>query len=343
MLSMNIFKQDAFSAIQLSAAIDRIDYVPTFLQTVPDLIDPEPVRTTVIWIEDRTTGATILPFSPRGSALHQTGGDIRKARSFETLRFGDASRVTASELLNIRAFGSEIDLKSLQSEIARRQFKMKRNFQLTKEFHLLNLVAQAKVINPKDSSVIYDWSAEFSQSIPASINFDLSNATPAEGAVRKLCTQVRRSIQRNLKGIGTPTRIVGLCGDTFWDNLTSHPEIVKTYLNWAAAAELRSGYGKEWSSFRYGEIDFVNYRGTDDGSTLAVGDKSCKFFPAGAGIFKWAMSPGEKFEHLGTLGQDMYSQMVIDPLRDEWADVEAVSYPLPVCTQPSALAQATTP
>jgi hypothetical protein len=343
MLSMNVFKQDAFSAIQLSASIDRVDYVPTFLQTLNDLVDIEPVRTDVIWIEDRTTGAAILPFSPRGAPPNQVSGDPRKARSYQTLRYADASRITASELFNIRAWGSEVSLKDLQTEVGRRQFKMKRNFQLTKEFHLFNLVTQAKVIDPVTTSALYDWSAEWSQSIPSALNFDLSNASPAEGAVRKLCTQVRRSIQRNLKGIGVPTRIVGLCGDTFWDNLTSHTEIVKTYLNWAAAADLRNGYGKEWSAFRYGEIDFVNYRGTDDGSTLAVGDKAVKFFPAGAGIFKWALSPGEKFEHLGTLGQDMYSQIVVDDKRDEWADIEAMSYPLPVCTQPSALHQGTTP
>lgn len=343
MLSMNVFKQDAFSAIQLSASIDRLDYVPTFLQTLPQIIEIEPVRTDVIWIEDRATGAAILPFSPRGAPPTQTGGDKRNARSYPTLRYADASRITASELFNIRAWGSEVSIKTLQEEIARRQFKMKRNFQLTKEFHLFNLVTQAKVIDPASSSTVVDWTAEWSQSIPSALNFDLSNATPAEGAVRKLCTQVRRSIQVNLKGIAVPTRIVGICGDTFWDNLTSHPEVVKTYLNWAAAADLRNGYGKEWSSFRYGEIDFVNYRGTDDGTTLAVGAKNVKFFPAGTGIFKWALSPGEKFEHLGTLGQDMYSNMVTDDDRDAWADVEAYSYPLPVCTQPSALHQGTTP
>lgn len=344
MLSMNVFRQDAFSAIQLSAAIDRMDYVPNQLQTViPNLVDLEPVRTEVIWLEDRATGAVVLPFSPRGAAPHQTSGDLRKARSFPTLRYGDASRVTSSELFAIREFGSEVNLKTLQEEVARRQFKMKRNFQLTKEFHLFNLVTQAKVIDPATNATLVDWAAEWSQSIPSALNFDLSNATPAEGAVRKLCTQVRRTIQINLKGMGQPSAIIGLCGDTFWDNLTSHQEVVKTYLNWAAAADLRGDYGKEWSAFRYGEITFINYRGTDDGTTLAIGAKNCKFFPVGAGIFKWALSPGEKFEHLGTMGQDMYSQIVIDRDRDAWADVEAYSYPLPICTQPQALHQGTTP
>ncbi len=338
MITMDVFKQDAFSATSLSAAVDKLDYIPDTLSKIDGLFVPDPVRTTSIWIEERDTGAVILPFSPRGSAPHQTGGDLRKARSFETLRYGDASRITASELLGIRRFGSEVDLKDLQSEVARRQLKIKNNMQFTKEFHKFNCVTGA-VVKDANGTVVYDWSAEFNQAIPNEIDFDLDNANPAEGAVRKKCTQVRRTIQKNLKSVGTARNIIGICGDNFWDDLTSHPEVVKTYLNWAAASDLRNGHGREWSSFRYGEIDFVNYRGTDDG-TFGVGTDKCKFFPVGAGIFRWAMSPGETFEHLGTLGQDTYSMIVTDRDRNSWADVEVYSYPLPVCTMPSALHQA---
>lgn len=337
MLTMDVFNQDAFSAVSLSAAVDKLDYVPNTLAKIPGLFVPDPVRTETIWIEERSTGAVVLPFSPRGSAPHQTGGDTRKVRSFQTLRYGDASRITASELLGIRAFGSEVQLKDLQTEVARRQQKIKQNTTLTKEYHLFNCITGAKVLDA-DGTLKYDWAAEFAQAIPGEIDFDLDNATPAEGAVRKKCTAVRRAMQKNLKGVGTATNIVALCGDNFWDDLTSHPEVVKTYLNWAAAADLRNGHGKEWSSFRYGEIDFVNYRGTDDG-TFGVPTDKVKFFPVGAGIFRWAQSPGERFEHVGTLGQEFYSNIVRDKDRDAWADVEVFSYPLPVCTMPSALHQ----
>lgn len=337
MISMDVFKGDAFSAVSLSAAVDKLDYIPDTLSKIDGLFVPDPVRSETIWIEERSTGAVILPFSPRGSAPHQTGGDQRIARSFKTLRYGDASRITASELLGIRAFGSEVALKDLQLEVARRQQKIKQNNQFTKEYHKFNCITAAKVLDA-DGSVMYDWSVEFGQPIPAEINFDLANPAPAEGAVRKKCTAVRRSIQKSLKGVGVARNIVGICGDAFWDDLTSHPEIVKTFLNWAAASDLRNGHGREWSAFRYGEIDFVNYRGTDDG-TFGVPTDKVKFFPVGAGIFRWAMSPGERFEHVGTLGQDTYSNIVVDRDRDAWADVEVYSYPLPVCTMPGALHQ----
>jgi hypothetical protein len=339
MLTMDVFRQDAFSAVSLSAAIDKLDYIPELLGQIPSLFEPDPVRTEVIWIEQRSTGAVILPFSPRGAPPHQTSGDIRDARSFKTLRVADASRITASELFGIRAFGSETELKGLQTEVARRQYKIKNNFQLTFEFHRFNCVTDA-LVKDSDGTTRYDWAAEFGQTIPVELDFDLDNAAPAEGAVRKKCIAVRRAILKGLKGVGTPRSIVGICGDNFWDDLVSHPEVVKTFTNWAAAADLRNNHGNEWSTFRYGDIEFTNYRGTDDGTTLGVNTDKCKFFPVGAGIFRWAMSPGERFEHLGTVGQSEYSNIVTDKDRDAWADVEVYSYPLPVCTMPQALHRA---
>lgn len=340
MLTMDVFRQDAFSAISLSASVDKIDYVPEFLSKMPTLFVPDPVRTEAIWIEERTTGAVILPFSPRGSAPHQTGGDTRKARSFKTLRVADASRITASELLNIRSFGSEVNVKTLQEEVARRQQKIKQhNFALTFEYHRFNCITKAKVYDANGTTVMYDWATEFSQAVPAAVNFDLlTNAT--NGAIRTKCAAVRRSIQKALKGVGAATDIIGLCGDNFYDALTGNREVRETYLNQLAASELRGTVGREWSSFRYGDITFVNYRGTDDGA-FGMNTDQCSFFPIGAGIFRWAMSPGERFEHLGTVGQETYSAIVIDKDRDSWADVEVMSYPLPVCTMPSALASAT--
>lgn len=338
MLTMDVFNQDAFSAISLSAAVDKLDYIPDTLGSIPGLFVPDPVRTQAIWIEERATGAVILPFSPRGSAPHQNGGDQRKARAFSTQRIGDASRITASELADIRAFGSETELQTLQGEVARRQQKIKQNFQMTFEYHRFNCVTGA-VVKDANGDEVYNWATEFSQSIPAELDFDLDNGSPAEGAVRKKCTAVRRSILKGLKGVGTPRTIIGICGDAFWDDLTSHPEVVKTFTGWAAASDLRNNQGNAWSTFRYGDIEFVNYRGTDDGS-FGVGTDKCKFFPVGAGIFRWAMSPGERFDHLGTLGQETYSAIVTDKDRNSWADVEVYSYPLPVCTMPGALHQA---
>lgn len=342
MLSMNVFNQDAFSATSLSAAIDKLDYVPDYLGAIPNLFIPDPVRTTEIWIEDRTTGAVILPFSPRGTPPHQTSGDKRNARPFSTLRFSDASRIHASELFAIREFGSEVSLKTLMGEVSRRQFKMKRNFEVTKEYHRLNLITQAKVLD-SDGSTKVDWAAQFGQTVPSAVTFTLTTYDQ-NGGIRKSCNAVRRSMLRALKGVGVVRDVIAICGDNFYDALISNKEVRETYQFAMKAQELQNGVGQVFDSFRYGNILWVNYRGSDpdDANSTAVGVNTdhAYFVPVGADIFRWALSPGESFAHLGQLGQDTYSRVVTDKDRDEWADIEAYSYPLPICTMPQALASA---
>ncbi|MHB2169955.1 major capsid protein [Alsobacter sp. R-9] len=335
MISMDVFNSNAFSAVELTTALDKMDHVPSLLGGMEGLFEPAPVRTEVVWVEERSYAPEVLPTSPRGSAPHQTGGDARSARAFQTVRLADASRITAHELQNIRAFGSDSELKTVAEEVARRQVKMMANMQLTLEN--LRLGCVQGVVTDSDGSTIYNWATEFGVSIPTEVDFDLDNASPASGVLRQKCTAAVRSITRALKG-KMPQKIVALCGDTFWDQLIAHPEVRDIYLGYAAAQDLAKNVA--WESFRFGGIEFVNYRGTDDGSTVAIGATKAKFFPVGAGIFQWAMSPGESLDFVNTLGQPYYSQLVRDLHRNHWVDVELYAYPLPICTMPGALYQA---
>jgi hypothetical protein len=159
-------------------------------------------------------------------------GDQRKARAYQDAALGDASRITASELQAIRAFGSEVALKDVQIEVARRQFKMKQNFALTREFHKFNCVTGAVVKDSDGSTVTIGRPSSARRSRPRSTSISTMPRRPKARCARS-ARQVRRSILLGLKGVGIRASIVGVCGDTFWDDLTSHPEIVKTYTGWA--------------------------------------------------------------------------------------------------------------
>lgn len=336
MITMDIFNDDAFSATSLTAAVDKVGYVPGLLDGMAGLFDPVPVRTESIWIEERANNAALIQTSSRGAPIDEkSNDDSRKVRGFRTRRLIGSRRIRASELFGIRAFGSETELKAVQSEVMYRQGLVKRDFALTREN--LKLGCVQGLVTDADGTTIYNWATEFSQTIPAEVDFDLDNAAPASGALRKKCTAAVRSMTIGLKG--APARgFVALCGDNFWDDLTAHSEVRNTYLNYQAAASLRDPLA--WEQFAFGGILWINYRGTDDGSTVAVGTDKAKFFPLGSGIFKWAMAPGESFSDIGTMGQDFYSRIVTDKDRDQWADVEMYSYPLPVCTMPQALYRA---
>lgn len=338
MISVDVFKNDLFSATSLTAAVDKVGFKPSLLGTIPGLFQPVPVRTTSVFIEQRANGPALIKTTPRGAPPDPREKGKREGRSFETLRLARNSRIMASELQNIRAFGSETELMQVQAEVASRQILIRNDLELTLEN--MRLGAIQGLVTDEDGSTLYDWAAELGQTIPTELDFDLDAANPPSGAVRKKCNVVRRSILTALKGIGgSGVSIVSLTGDNFWDDLVTHPEIEKTYLATAAANALREGFGGAYEQFTYGNITWVNYRGSDDGA-VSIGTDKAKFFPVNAGIFPIAYAPAESFDFVNTLGQPVYSWVLPDEKRNTYADVEIYSYPLPVCTMPSALFRA---
>ena len=346
MLTMDAFRADAFSAISLTGAVDKMGFVPQLLGSIPGLFVDTPIRTTAVWIEERSNAPALIQTAPRSAPPKVKGAEQRTARSFLTKALGEGARITADELQGIRAFGSETEMKQLMTEVARRQLLIKNDIELTKENWRVSVIG-GKLLDA-DGSTIYDWNAEFGQTQAAEVNWDLQNSSPASGAIRLLCNETNRHITRKLLGVGgTGIKVYAMCGDLFWDAFTTHPEVRQTYLNWPDAAKLRDQLGKVWDSFDFGNITWFNYRSTDDADngvtgtpntpTVGVAATRAKFFPANAGIFQFAYAPAPKFEFVNTPGLPTYSWLVMDQLRDMWADVETFSYPLAVCTMPSAL------
>lgn len=339
---LDVFNADAFTAVSLTKAVDLMGFVPGQLGAIPGLFEEVPIRTTDVWIERRGYEPALIQTSPRSAPPAQKGGDKRDARPFRTKALALASHITADELQSIRRFGSEIDLKDLQVEVARRMMKLNADHDLTEENMRLGCVQG--VLKDADGSTIYDWTAEFATvpngardpSQPSEVAFNFAAGTL--GSVRTNCNTIVRTIMRNLRGMGGgAAQVVGLASDTFYDALVTHPEVRATFLNWSAAADLRNSVGAVFQPFTFGGIEFINYRGTDDNSTVAVPAGKCKFFPRNAGIFQVARAPAPKFEFVNTLGQRRYSWITRDVHRDMWVDVEVYSFPLHVCVLPEAL------
>lgn len=340
MATIDIFNNDAFSAISMSDAVEKYEYVPNFLGQLRvagrPLFELEPIDTTTVAIEQLDNKLALVPTSPRGSAPTQKSTERRTMRNFNTVRLAQSDQIRADSIQNVRAFGSESELERMQTKVGRIQMKQRQDLEATWEHMRLGAV-QGIVYDSDGSSVIYDYYSEFGVTQPAEVNFALGTATTD---VRGKCTQIKRDTIRELGSLATPSmEVYGLASDSFWDSLIKHANVRETYLNWEAASSLREDAA--FAAFRFGGINFVNYRGTDDNSKVAVPDGKCKFFPAGApGMFKMALSPAETFEFANTEGREVYSMIVPDTKRNMYVDVETYSYPLPIATRPLALQRA---
>lgn len=335
MAGMNIFTSDAFSAITMASAYNRRGFVPTMLGDM-NLFQPRPVRTTDIWIERRDGVLAIVPTTPRTAPPVERPRDTRNMFALKIPRLAEGDTLTAEQLQNIRAFGSETEFMQVQQEVARITESLKEHHVLTHENMQLSVIQG--LLTDADGSVLYNYFTETGESQAAEIDFDLDNASPAAGVLRQQCVALARAMRRASRGAWGPgVRIVALVGDTFFDQLIKHSEVRSTYLASAAAADLRGSYLDD--RFLFGGIEWINYRGTDDNSTIAVPATKAFFFPVGApGVFEVAYAPAEFLPFVNTLGQPFYPMTLQDPSgREAFVRVELYSYHLYYCTRPGML------
>ncbi|PRP68609.1 major capsid protein E [Chromobacterium amazonense] len=338
MASLDIFRNDAFSTLQLTTAVERHPFLPAGLGEL-NIFEPDPIRTTALAVEERQGKLVVIPFSERGQAGTQRTTEKRKVRYFDIPRIRHSDTIYASELQNIREFGTESELMQVQTEVARRlngPTGLTSNIEYTWEYH--RLAAVQGLCLDADGSVRYDWFQEFGIQPSQEVAFNLPAATP--NSLRPLINGIVRNMARKAQGAFTQsTKVVALCGDAFYDEFVNHPDVTRTFLNWSAAAELRDGsQGAAFSAFPFAGVLWVNYRGSDDNTTLKIPDDKVKFFPVGApGIFKVAFAPGESFEWVNTPGKPIYVVPIFDRDRNEWWSMEVSSYPLHICTRPEVL------
>jgi hypothetical protein len=335
MARMDVFKADGFSMESLLAAVENADYKPQFLGSL-NLFRSNPVRTRVVSVESRDNELALIQTSKIGAPLAQLNDTKAAVRNFNTVRIAKQSKLLADEIQGIRAFGTESELKQVQTEVARRMNRLVSDVELTWEH--MRLGAVQGIVLDADGSTLVDYFTEFGVSQPAAVNFDFS---ASDGIRDTIESQIVRPMLRAAKGAATVgTRIVGLAGDDFWDELVNHPEVRSTFINWEAAANLREGTA--FGMFRYGGIDWVNYRGTDDGTSVAISANTAKFFLDAPDVFEVAWAPAEFLPVVNQPGVPIRPMIVPDPSgREAFVDIEVYSYPLYLCKRPLTLYRAT--
>lgn len=330
---LDVFKGDAFTLSALLDAIKNIDYKPGFLGSL-GLFKGQGIRTRTVQVESDSETLSLIQTSQIGAPPQQLSATKRTVRNFSTVRLAKASTIKAEELQGIRAFGSETELQQVQAEVARRLARLKNDLELTQEYHRLGAVQG--ILADADGSTLTNFYTEFgvAQDTEESINF----GTLTAGQVRPLFEAIVRDIKRSAKGL-IINRIVALVGDDFWDGLVNHAEVRATYLNQVAAQELRNPTA--WSTFNFAGITFVNYQGTDDNSTVAIGAKKAKFFPDADGLFEAVYGPAEFLDAVGRPGEEFTPLVLPDPSgRNAFVSVELYSYPLFMCKRPGVLRRA---
>jgi hypothetical protein len=359
-MHMDIFNDDAFSATTMTTALEDFEFKPNYIGSL-NLFEDVPITTTSVSIERRGNTLSIIPTSERGADIDEGKRDPGATfRNFETVRIAKGHTIRASEVQNIRAFGTESELETMIAYVGRYENKLVGDVELTWENMKLGAVF-GKVLDA-DGSVIVDWFSEWGIAQPAEIDFALDTA---DTDLEEKCREVIEVMKRNSKGAwNMSTYVIGLCGKSFFNKLTKLKSVRETYLNTQQAQALNRAMGVAngsgfrsgtIASFDYGGVLFVRYQeadgfdfaaseatnGTKGKDGMGVQSKRCKFFPVNApGVYQQAFAPGESWDWANTLGRPLYSLMLRDEKRNFWVRPEVYSYPLFICTRPEMLLRA---
>lgn len=334
---LDIFNQDAFSTTTLTTAMRDIKYIPSYIGSL-GLFQTQNISTLDVAIEkDKEGNVFLIPSSPRGGPGKTFGKNRRSMRKLSVPHFQVDDAIYADEVQAARAFGEAYAVETFQAKIAGRGAEISQSFALTEEYHRLTVLTQGKLLDA-DGSTLYDYTTEMGESLPAEINFDLDTANPGEGALRKQCAAVTRTMAAQLDGIPF-TGVLALCGNDYFDSLIAHKEVRETYKGYEAAATLRTAYinngqNGSFGMFEYGDIMWVNYR---SGQNVGINTNKCHMVPLGTpGIFKTVYAPADYIETVNRPGQRLYAKLWRMP-NDKGMNLEYQTNALHYCTRPKVL------
>lgn len=335
MITLDIFNDDAFSVTTMLPRVNKMPFQPGFLGSL-NLFAPRAVTTNTVAVGMRQGRLTLIPTTLRGAPIEAADRDAKNVRPFMIPRIAKGDKIFAHEVQGIVPDEGTTEVETVASILAERQQGLVQDVEYTFEHHRLGAV-RGIVYDADGSTVLVNFHTEWGIAEPTPIDLALDVTTTAVG--EKIRSQIVRPMIR-AAGAGPQVRLIGLAGDNFYDKLIGHPEVRQTYMNWSAAADLRNQ--GPFETFRYGGVDWINYRGSDDNSTIAIDPDEAEIFPTGVpGMFQHVMGPGETLTTVNRPGKRTYPLIVRDVQRDQWVQPEIYAYPLMLNTRPDLRLKAT--
>lgn len=322
---LDIFRDDAFSVVSLTDAILKRPYKPGRIGSL-GLFRERGITTTTAVVEEKGGVLSLIPTSPRGGPASQIGPMKRTARAFVVPHLERESTIMADEVQNVRAFGSENAVDSVQAILNERLTDLRAMHELTLEH--LRIGAIKGLILDADGSTLFNLFTEFDV-VQQSVGLNLL------ANVRTQCVAIQRLVEDEL-GAEPVSGYRAFCGDAFFDALidaASVTEALQYQESLLLRTDLRTG-------FEFSGITWENYRGRVGGVDFFPTDEAY-VVPMSTGLFATYFAPADFMETVNTVGLPVYAKTVIDDQLQRWAKVHSQSNPLALCLRPRAVVKVT--
>ena len=332
MVMNDVWNQDAFGVVGLTASINKLPYTPGQVGRL-GIFNEDGVTTDKIAIEELDGQLTLVASSARGGPGETVDKEERKTIPFMIPHYQRDDAVMADEVQGVREFGSEQGVQTVQGVVDSRMMKHSYAFDATLEHQRVGAL-KGRVFD-KRGRLLVDLFTAFGKTAPTAFSFTFSDPT---FDVREMCFDVITTIEDALDG-NTYDGIHAVVGKSFYKSLIGHPSVEKTYLNWIQAEELRSSGTK--GIFDFGDINWERYRtgkqATADVGSPFIADNEVRFVVKGVpDLFITRFAPADYEETVNTKGLPRYAKQYPMP-NGKGRNLEMQMNALSLCTRPETL------
>lgn len=331
MAMVDIFGSDAFGLVSLTESMNALPYVPKRLGAM-GLFKPKGVTTKTVVIEERDGILALIPSVEWGGPATQARKGKRRARSFVVPHIPLEDQILASDVQDVRQFGSESATAGIATVVNDRLEELKQSHEATHEWLRCGCI-QGSIVDGDASTELFDIFTLFGVT-ETEVDFVLGTDTTDVGSK---CLSVKRSIEAAI-GDMPFDHVHAMCGETWFDAFVAHPEVKYAYQYFQEGKMLRDD---PRAGFEYKGVIFEEYRG-NVGSNAFIPAVQARFFPVGApGLFVEYYAPADFVETVNTIGLPFYAKQEPMPF-DRGITLHTQSNPLPLCTRPLVLVKGTT-
>lgn len=345
MPTLDVFSSDAFSMRALTDAVNLAPYTPGFVSSL-GLFEEKGVSTTTIQVEDRAGILSLVPTSARSTAGLVIKPNKRNLRSFAIPHYEVESSVMADEIQNVRAFGSESELYTVQTIVNDRLGDLTRSIDATLEWQRMGAL-RGTVLDADGTTVLSNLFTDFGVSQPTEVAFNFAAHTANDGAVNKKINGIVRGVQDAVGAMPVPG-VMALCHSAFWDEFVSDPDVRAAYTR-AQGVHMQPNVSNQQGGFLieghvrqapfyYQGVWWAEYRGNVSSQSYVPADKAL-FFPIGVpGLFRTVFGPADFAETANTIGLPRYvPRPAVDPEFGRWVKLMVQMNAFSYCTRPGCL------
>jgi hypothetical protein len=308
------------------SAFDVTDYTDNLL-LVPNvwglsqqlgIFQSEGITTDTASVEVISKSYGLLEDRTRGQRSMLNKDYTRKIHAFSVPHFPGDDAIYPKDLAGKRAYGED-GAERLDAVRARKLERIRMSHAATLEAGRMNAIVNGTAYAP-NGTVSYNWYTEFGVT-RKEVDFVLDVGTTE---ILAKIEEVIAHIQDNAFTGQVVGEIFALCSPEFFSALIAHPKVVDAFKYYTASQQVlrerlnAQGLDARYREFSYGGVLFIEYRGGYAGTmgsiTRYIPAGDAYFLPAGGqDDFVTYFAPAQKFDLVGTVGQEAYVFEYADP------------------------------